>query len=292
MSEADDAGVLSFEERERVRLVEEYRFAVQQSLKERTPRRRGEFWIEKLLAPVVIVLLSALATGFVIPHILRAQERLRHEREISSALAEEIGQEMVKGQTALQQYADTIDSYWRETARANAMLGEFALKRDIGEMTPTEFARLDAAMENDRKRIEDRFDAGAAEYSKEIKHFRAWVRRLRVRLRVHYAGEPALPGVEQRLAQVARALQGADEQFAARQRELERAISERIEQVKALRRRFRNHELTPDAYRAEVEAVLGSLRAFDPEGRTGAVEQLETLAALITFVEQHTPRLP
>ena len=76
---------LSDEERERIRLEETYRAEVREKLAE-APAKQGDSWVDKLVVPLVIVLIS----GLLAPWVLMRIEDHRRALELQSRLIEQL----------------------------------------------------------------------------------------------------------------------------------------------------------------------------------------------------------
>src|SRR5829696_7482819 len=94
----DQAGVppLSEPERAYIRLVEEYRHGLRRELEQREDRELifplAKF-SEKLLFPMVVVLISAIVSGFVIPWVLSKQDRAKRIAALKAEMIESISKE-------------------------------------------------------------------------------------------------------------------------------------------------------------------------------------------------------
>jgi hypothetical protein len=96
---------LSDEEREHIRLVEEYRAAVQAKLA--APAAKGESLLDKLAVPLLIVIVS----GLLVPWILGRVEENRRALDLQSRLIEQIVADDAAAQVNLLQYRGVIGDY-------------------------------------------------------------------------------------------------------------------------------------------------------------------------------------
>ena len=97
--------MLTNEERERIRLDEEYRAELRA---QRAPKKSGESWIDKLAVPVIILLIS----GLLVPLVLGRIEDEKRRFELQSRLIEQIVGDDSAAQVSLLQYHEQLADYW------------------------------------------------------------------------------------------------------------------------------------------------------------------------------------
>lgn len=99
---------LSDEEREHIRLSEEYRAEVRSKLD--APAPKGESWLDKLAVPMLIVLVS----GLLIPWILERVADNHRAFELQSRLIEQIVADDAAAQVNLIQFHSQVRNHWFE----------------------------------------------------------------------------------------------------------------------------------------------------------------------------------
>jgi hypothetical protein len=102
------------DDREMIRVTELYRYEIRQQLEQAgmkadTPDR---FWAEKLLAPGLLILVTALASGFVVPYILRADEDQHRAVDLKFKLEGDMVADAAAKQIAFARYNDQLCDYW------------------------------------------------------------------------------------------------------------------------------------------------------------------------------------
>lgn len=98
---------LSDEEREHIRLAEEYRAEVRGKLAAPAPSK-GEAWLDKLIVPLVIVLIS----GLLAPWVLERVEDNHRAFELQSRLIEQIVGDDAAAQVNLVQFRSQVRNHW------------------------------------------------------------------------------------------------------------------------------------------------------------------------------------
>jgi hypothetical protein len=278
-------------DRKWIEAIEEYRFEIRRRFEEQDARSggRSQFWREKLFAPALIVLLTVGLSGYGIPKVLESADRSRRANALTAELLQEIAEKATEMQAAIDARSDAIDSYWADVSRTNAVVGEFALKRDIGEMTVEEFTRQDTLIENDRKRISAAFDASADEYAKELRVFRPWLQRMRMRVDFLYRANEKRSAVEQALLKIGSDLPKAEIWLKERQDRYEQDLYKQILAAKLQRQRFRRGEITADEYKRSVDPIVDRLRV--PVRMAGSPYALDpgAIASVLKFVRDTVP---
>lgn len=167
-------------------------------------------------------------------------------------------------------------------------MAEFALKRDLGDLSVQEFAAEDALMENDRKRINDHFDNASTDYAGQIKKFRPWLNRIRMRIATMYptVNRSSVDGALQRIG---RSLEMSEKWSERRQNAYENALNAEINPVKRDRRLFKAGSLSRADYAAKVNAVIERCRAFPKIEIAGGSLDGAAADEVMTFVQQRRP---
>lgn len=111
-------------EREHIRLEEEYRAEVQRTLRE-TWSHWSTFLMEKIALPVGLLVLTALLSGLIVPYILRIDDDQRALLELKTRLINEVVGESTSAQMELIRINEQQCDYW------NAMLTLAVRKRLI-----------------------------------------------------------------------------------------------------------------------------------------------------------------
>jgi len=280
---------LTEDERAAIRLTEQYRFEVQSQLK--ANRRKSVDLLGKVIAPATIVILSAIATGLVIPRILQSYDRDRRKHENAATLMTEITDRTEKMQSALRLRATAIDDFWTDVAELNAVLGEFALKRDFKEMSEEDFRREDTLMENDRMRVNQAHDSSTSKYESDLAEFRNWLGSLKTRLVIFYPDLTKSPAQNQAIKQLEVNVKECNDVVKTQESRYKKQIGDMIEVVKKSRQSWRSGKLTPEAYRQTVDAQLTVLHNF--EGATVAPElNRRPIEALLTYISKNSPDVP
>src|SRR5258708_1513856 len=102
---------LSLEERDRIRLEEEYRYAVRKEILARESTQ-APFWLDKFLAPALLVVITAIASGLVVPYILRVGDDQRRAVELKSRLIGDMVADSATAQMAMVRYNEQLCDYW------------------------------------------------------------------------------------------------------------------------------------------------------------------------------------
>jgi len=290
-SDAELEALIPASERTKLEAVEQLRYELRQRFEEHQEKKveRSQFWRDKLIAPAVIVLITVGLSGFGIPMVLKSIDDTRRSTQITAELLQEVAQQTAEMQAAIDARADAIDAYWGDVSRTNAVLGEFALKRDIGDMTVDEFTRQDNLIENDRKRISDMLDRAAEQYSQHLRTFRPWLHRARMRITFTYSPTPGRDSAEQALIALGSELNKVDEWLAQRHDSYEKKLADDIEEVKASRQLFRKQQLPADEYAKRVNLILTRLRVPAPtEGPTYTLSDT-SINEILKFIRQNRP---
>src|SRR4051812_33155629 len=102
----EEGGNICAEEQDRVFVLEE----------NSDSEAHEDHWLrEKLVAPGVIVLLTAISVGVVAPYVLQVDADQKHTVELKSALIEELVTESSLGQTAALRYQEQLSAGWART---------------------------------------------------------------------------------------------------------------------------------------------------------------------------------
>jgi hypothetical protein len=279
--------ILSAEERTRIQAAEEYRLEVRRHLEARPENEAPEadrFWKEKLFVPLVIAMLTLLLSEWAVPRAARLMDRGRRQAETAGSLLQEVAQSVTEIAAAADARADAIDEFWVESAGINAIVGEFALKRDLREMTTKEFERQDGLIENDRKRVNERRDKSVDEYAKQVAAFRTWLSRTRLRIETEYMAGAQRDAADQALASFQGEVKRIEGWLDSRDSAYQKREFGSIAQAKSMRANFRKHELSPQQYRAQMNVILQELRTTKPIEPAGAALNEARVATVLRFV--------
>jgi hypothetical protein len=104
---------LSDEEREHIRLTEEYRAEVRAKL-----QSPSESFSHKLYVPIVVLLATALVSGLLVPSVLERMENKRRAFELQSHLIEQIVADDDAAQINLYLFRITISDYRRDLLKS------------------------------------------------------------------------------------------------------------------------------------------------------------------------------
>jgi hypothetical protein len=263
---ADSAAgeLISPSERARLEALEEYRFEVRKRLDERDRERRGDppWWKEKLLAPSVIVIITVALSGYVVPKVLEQNQKAQRVREVTNQLLDEIALNTGEMQVGIESYARAQDTYWTDAARVNAFFREFLIKRDIGAITPDAFEKENELIENDRKRILDRLDVAAIDYDHQVRRFRTWAMRTRVRIRTLYPSDYDNLQAQTLLGRIVKSASRADHAIDDKERLYDDALNSRIAAFKTLGLQFASRKITRQSYQRRALVLLEDFRHF------------------------------
>lgn len=144
---------LSDEEREHIRLSEEYRAEVRSKLD--APAPKGESWLDKLAVPMLIVLVS----GLLIPWILERVADNHRAFELQSRLIEQIVADDAAAQVNLIQFHSQVRNHWFEFLKIQFEKRLVALR----ETDPTERQARREELQQDLARERTQYDAAFAE---------------------------------------------------------------------------------------------------------------------------------
>lgn len=172
-------------EREHIRLVEEYRAEVRAALEPAPPR---ESLLGKLVAPLILLIATAVISGLVVPFILGRVEDNRRALELQSRLIEQI----VGDDSAAQL---SLAAFRNQTRNFRANLLEVELDRRLLQLQPLDAeeraaqrAELRQTGERERSAYHDVYEAMLGNISKALIEQRGnteWVR-------LHYGSSPQL----------------------------------------------------------------------------------------------------
>lgn len=174
---------LSDEERERIRLEEQYRAEVRSAL-----GGKKESWLDKLGVPMVILVATAIVSGLLVPAILGRVETKRRALDLQSRLIEQLVADDSAAQMSLsQRFA------WSQAYRSNLL--EIELEKRLLSLLPVDAAErvarraeLAEDLGRERERHSTRHSDAVAAMGKYLIEFRGnleWVK-------LHYGDPPAL----------------------------------------------------------------------------------------------------
>jgi hypothetical protein len=176
---------LSEDDRVRIRLEEQFRHEIRKRFE-----TGGTFWKEKIGVPLFLVLVTALISGLLIPHILQQEEARRRTIELKSRLITEVVTERATAQMAIIRYNEALCDYGIVSL---SMAVQFRnLVRHAAEpsrhdlATEREIVRADQKRENDLRAQVDR------EYADARAHLIVTTDRLKSLLQLYYGDVPAL----------------------------------------------------------------------------------------------------
>ena len=125
---------LSEDEKSHIREVEEYRREIRKEMIDGEPTSDKHWFRDKVAAPGVIVVITALAVGVVAPYVLQADADQKRCVELKSGLINDIVTESSNAQMAAMRYQEQLCDYWSASL-------DVAIKQRILERRP---AGLDA----------------------------------------------------------------------------------------------------------------------------------------------------
>lgn len=176
---------LSDDDRVRIQLEEQFRQEIRKQFE-----TRGTFWTDKIGVPLFLVLVTALISGLLIPHILRQQEARQRIIELKSRLITEIVTERATAQMAIIRYNEALCDYGNVSLsmavqyRNIVRHGAEPTKHDLA--TEREIVRADQKRENDLRAQVDH------EYADARAHLMVTTDRLKSTLQLYYGDVPAL----------------------------------------------------------------------------------------------------
>lgn len=191
----DPAGGPSLSEAEmkHVRLIEEYRHALRQEL-EQSGKKKSVFSLttlsDKLVFPAVVVLVSAIASGYAIPWILSQQDKERRMAAIRAETIESISEKTATIAAAYQSFEGELENYWTGSLDLNGRYLQLKLKSANGEIGDEEFKREDGFLEADRTRLNEQLLKAHVQLDSEQRAFLIWGAALASRLRLYYGPSP------------------------------------------------------------------------------------------------------
>lgn len=255
---------LSEEERRWLQMVEESRYEIRRDLEQRNRPSRSQYWLDKFVAPLGIVLVTAITTGLLVPFLGNTLDRSRRQRDLTTKVVDEIATATARLDTTTQQYSSAIDEYWRGVAQINWFLGDLSVKRDVGEVSEDSFQKENSNVEHDRTRVQNTVDEARFAFDKEHHTFAVWLRSLDARASSWYGDDPRNKLLRRQLQKMREVGTQMKAVLTARDTEYNSALNKQINAVRDLRKRLRAKELTPQEYRKQVDPILAAIRHFEP----------------------------
>jgi hypothetical protein len=264
-SSEEVSAMLPSQERAKVEALEEYRLEVRKRLESAAEkaRERSSFWREMILAPGLLVLLTVLLSGYIAPKVLEQSQKTQRAFETTVGLLDEIALQTAEMQVAIDTSAAAIDTYWSDAARANSILAEVAVKRNIGEITPAEFDKQNELLENDRSRIHNQMEQASREFDTQVRRFSPWLNRTRVKIAAIYLDTPERKAVDQALERVAQSATRAEAALEKKTELYDAGLNREIENLKQLRSQMKASALSPDQYRERALVIINRLRVLE-----------------------------
>jgi len=265
-------------DRAKIEALEEYRFEVRRRLDEAAEKakERSSFWKEKVLAPSLIVILTVLLSGYIAPKVLEQSQKTQRNRETTINLLDEIALQTAEMQVAIETQATAIDTYWSDAARANAILAEFAVKRNVGDITPSDFDKQNELLENDRARIHNQMELAAKDFDSQVRRFSPWVMRTRVKVAALYRDTPERKSFDHALEKLALSVNGVDASLEKKADLYDALLNGEIGALKQLRAQLNAKTLSPEQYRKDANVIIGRLRVL--KHVPGPPHQLDSVA--------------
>lgn len=173
---------LSAEDKEHVRLLEEYRLEVQREL----AKRRDRWWqlVEKIAIPVVLILVTAGMSGLLVPYVLRVGDDQRRQLELKSRLISEIVSDAAAAQMALIRYQEQLCDYWE--ASMGVEFKKRMLRLKYSEMNAQERQADYASLADDKQRENTCRVTVDREYAEGRARLAAAGNRLKHTVKLHY----------------------------------------------------------------------------------------------------------
>lgn len=165
---------LSPEERSHIELVEEYRHEVRKRLADHESKA-NLFWLEKFVVPILLVVVTAVASGLVVPYILRQGEDRRRAMELKSRLIGDLVTDSAMIQTALTRYNEQMCDYWLTMARLGNNRRS-ALALPAGDERERRLKAIDTALEKEydlRVAADQQIASARAAFAVGIERFRS-----------------------------------------------------------------------------------------------------------------------
>lgn len=249
---------LSQEERTRIRLVEEYRYAVRQEIEKRSAGGSvlsAMTLAEKLLFPAAVVVISALVSGLVIPWVLDQQARKTRGYATRQQLIQDLNTHASRMLVAFRACERGIEDYWEEgVLKLQGRYLRNFLKRQTKRMTESDFKARDESLENDKEKITEAYFKAWDAFEKEHDSFRVWLATARSKLALRYevahAFEEPIEALAQGVQQNVLLLQAQEGYFEA----VNDAVGQRFGEIS---RQVRAREFSGEEAEAALEDLLG-----------------------------------
>ena len=144
--------VISYSDKEYIRLSEEYRQEIRIALR----RRYDKLWqvLEKFGIPFALVLVTALISGLLVPYILRVDDDQRSLLEVKSRLITDVVSDSATAQMAVIRYQEQMCDYW--DAALGVEMRKRLLRLRYEHMTAEERAAEYSSLVDDRRRENER----------------------------------------------------------------------------------------------------------------------------------------
>ena len=258
--------------------------------REKKESKGTPWWTEKLLTPAFLVILTVALSGYVVPKALERSQQAQRVRDVTNQLLDEIALNTGEMKVAIESYSRAQTTYWTDAARVNAIFREYAVRRNIGAISADSYEKENALIENDRKRVFDRMDAAAVDYDHQLRKFRTWAIRTRVRIGTLYPDDNDRIRVQKLLDHIVDSAASAQHVFDDTDQLNDKALNGHIAAFKRLGANFEAKRITRAVYQEQATAVLDQLRYFKAvEGpghdlNNAAVEEVTTTLRRMTPV--------
>jgi hypothetical protein len=279
----DQVGGPSLSESEvaHIRLVEEYRHGLRRELEQREDKKplfSSATFSEKLLFPTVVVLISAIVSGFAIPWILSKQDREKRMAALKAEIIESISKETATIAAAYQSYEGELENYWMGSLDLHVRYLQLGLKREKNVIGAEEFKREDDHLETDRAPFNEQLFKANTELDSAQRAFLVWESSLKSRLRLYYGQSEEREG---QFAQLAAATLAASAVLEKKDAAYDAILKARGTRYAAFLQEVRAGKLPYEQARAKLDGLLGDPpQLAREEGHTGWNEFSATVDAL------------
>ncbi len=239
MSNIDDRFKdISHEERERIRLTEEYRLAVQQELAKSVPAKIAI--VEKFLFPAALLLVTIGLTHYLVPQILDQYAKKGRIRQMQIDFARSPVRALAELESSFYSYEQAASDYWRSMydLRIKHIEHEFDWRtRELSEESYREKARK---VEERKDKFFEIYERDRDLLNKSVDKYRIWKTVALADLKLYYDDDEFLDRVFEEISEaIVRHGQ---------------SVGERVEEFKTLEKKLHEKQVTMMAKLNEEES--------------------------------------
>ncbi len=184
------------------------------------------FSLDRFLIPSMLIVVSGIVTGWVVPRIMDRYTERKLEFELRAALIDDLFQEPAAFKTNLVTYCQTTSNYWREGTRIVAWRTCLETKRRAGLMKEPRVSDERNLLQRKHEDIDDMLQKYYDSRQEHREHFDIWLSTVRARLRVHIGD---VTGVEEAISAFETEADKLDQQvddFSSKRQDVAEAVIE------------------------------------------------------------------